>query len=113
MNYVPSRISGLLMVASAALTGGDAKRAWHIFCRDRYNHASPNSAQTEAACAGALGLQLAGDAWYFGERYHKPTIGDAVREIEDADIIKANCLMYGAAVLCLVICVIIRYLLVG
>ena len=113
MNYVPSRISGLLMVASAALTGGDAKRAWHIFCRDRYNHASPNSAQTEAACAGALGLQLAGDAWYFGERYHKPTIGDAVREIEDADIIRANCLMYGAAVLCLVICVIIRYLLVG
>ena len=95
MNYVPSRISG------------------HIFCRDRYNHASPNSAQTEAACAGALGLQLAGDAWYFGERYHKPTIGDAVREIEDADIIRANCLMYGAAVLCLVICVIIRYLLVG
>ena len=113
MNYVPSRISGLLMVASAALTGGDAKRAWHIFCRDRYNHASPNSAQTEAACAGALGLQLAGDAWYFGERYHKPTIGDAVRKIEDADIIRANCLMYGAAVLCLVICVIIRYLLVG
>ena len=113
MNYVPSRISGLLMVASAALTGGDAKRAWHIFCRDRYNHASPNSAQTEAACAGALGLQLAGDAWYFGERYHKPTIGDAVREIEDADIIRANCLMYGAAVLCLAICVIIRYLLVG
>lgn len=113
MNYVPSRISGLLMVASAALAGGDAKRAWHIFCRDRYNHASPNSAQTEAACAGALGLQLAGDAWYFGERYHKPTIGDAVREIEDADIIRANCLMYGAAVLCLVICVIIRYLLVG
>ena len=91
----------------------DAKRAWHIFCRDRYNHASPNSAQTEAACAGALGLQLAGDAWYFGERYHKPTIGDAVREIEDADIIRANCLMYGAAVLCLVICVIIRYLLMG
>ena len=113
MNYVPSRISGLLMVASAALTGGDAKRAWHIFCRDRYNHASPNSAQTEAACAGALGLQLAGDAWYFGERYHKPTIGDTVREIEDADIIRANCLMYGAAVLCLVICVIIRYLLMG
>ena len=113
MNYVPSRISGLLMVVSAALTGGDAKGAWRIFCRDRYNHASPNSAQTEAACAGALGLQLAGDAWYFGERYHKPTIGDAVREIEDADIARANCLMYGAAVLCLVICMTIRYLLVG
>ena len=113
MNYVPSRISGLLMVASAAFTGGDAKGAWRIFCRDRRNHASPNSAQTEAACAGALGLQLAGDAWYFGEFYHKPTIGDAVREIEDTDIIRANCLMYGASILCLVICVVIRYLLVG
>ena len=67
MNYVPSRISGLLMVASAALTGGDAKRAWHIFCRDRYNHASPNSAQTESVCAGSLGIQLAGDASYFGK----------------------------------------------
>ena len=85
------------MVVSAALTGGDAKGAWRIFCRDRYNHASPNSAQTEGGLCRALGLQLAGDAWYFGERYHKPTIGDAVREIEDADIARANCLMYGAA----------------
>ena len=113
MNYVPSRISGLLMVASAAFTGGNANGAWRIFCRDRRNHASPNSAQTEAACAGALGLQLAGDAWYFGERYHKPTIGDPVRDIEAADIIRANRLMYGASVLCLVICVIIRYVLVS
>ena len=113
MNYVPSRISGLLMVASSAFTSGNAKEAWRIFRRDRYNHASPNSAQTEAACAGALGLQLAGDAWYFGERYHKPTIGDPMRNIEDADIIRANCLMYGASILCLVICVVIRYILVG
>ena len=113
MNYVPSRISGLLTVASAAFTGGNANRAWRIFCRDRYKHASPNSAQTEAACAGALGLQLAGDAWYFGERYHKPTIGDPVRDIEAADIIRANRLMYGASILCLVICVVIRYALVG
>ena len=113
MNYVPSRISGLLMVASSAFTSGNAKGAWRIFRRDRYNHASPNSAQTEAACAGALGLQLAGDAWYFGERYHKPTIGDPMRDIEDADIIRANCLMYGASILCLVLCVVIRYILVG
>ena len=113
MNYVPSRISGLLMVASSAFTSGNAKGAWRIFRRDRYNHASPNSAQTEAACAGALGLQLAGDAWYFGERYHKPTIGDPMRDIEDADIIRANCLMYGASTLCLVLCVVIRYILVG
>ena len=113
MNYVPSRISGLLMVASSAFTSGNAKGAWRIFRRDRYNHASPNSAQTEAACAGALGLQLAGDAWYFGERYHTPTAGDPMRDIEDADIIRANCLMYGASILCLVLCVVIRYILVG
>lgn len=108
MNFLPSRISGLFMVAAAGWTGGDVKGAWRIFCRDRKNHASPNSAQTEAACAGALGLQLAGDAWYFGEQYHKPTIGDALREIEDQDIIRANRLMYGAAILCLVVCVMIR-----
>lgn len=108
MNFLPSRISGILMVLASFFTGGDIKGAWRIFCRDRKNHASPNSAQTEAACAGALGLQLAGDAWYFGERYHKPTIGDPVREIEDQDIVRANRLMYGAAVICLIVCVLIR-----
>ena len=113
MNFLPSRISGILMVLAAPLVKLDGKNAWKIFKRDRLCHASPNSAQTEAACAGALGLQLAGDAWYFGERYHKPTIGDPMRDIEDADIIRANCLMYGASILCLVLCVVIRYILVG
>lgn len=104
LNYLPSRLSGLLMVAAAAVTGMDARGAMRIFLRDRRKHASPNSAQTEAACAGALGLRLAGDAWYFGELYHKPYIGDAVRAIEDKDIIRANRLMYGASILCLMLC---------
>ena len=103
-NFLPARLSGLLMLAAGALLGMDGKNGWKIFCRDRYNHASPNSAQTEAVCAGLLDLRLAGDAWYFGELYHKPTIGDALRPIEPEDIPRANRLMYMASVLTLVVC---------
>lgn len=91
------------MVAAAGLTGLSAKNAWKIFKRDRYNHASPNSAQTEAAMAGALGVQLAGDAWYFGTLYKKKTIGDALRPVECEDIRRANRLMYASAGLLLIV----------
>ena len=96
-NYIPSRLAGLLWVAAAAFTHNDAKGAWKIWRRDRRNHASPNSAQTESACAGALGVQLAGPAYYFGEYYAKPTIGDALRPIEPEDILRANRMMYVAS----------------
>lgn len=101
-NYLPSRIAALLWIAAAALTGNDAKGAWRIWRRDRRNHASPNSAQTESACAGALGVQLAGPATYFGEYYDKPTIGDAARTIEPKDILRANRMMRVASVLGLI-----------
>ena len=96
-NYLPSRLAALLWVAAAAFTHNDAKGAWKIWRRDRRNHASPNSAQTESACAGALGVQLAGHAYYFGEYYAKPTIGDALRPIEPEDILRANQMMYVAS----------------
>jgi adenosylcobinamide-phosphate synthase len=96
-NYIPSRLAALLWVAAAAFTGNDAKGAWRIWRRDRHCHASPNSAQTESACAGALGVQLAGPAYYFGEYYPKPTIGDALRPIEPQDILRANRMMYVAS----------------
>ena len=96
-NYIPSRLAGLLWVAAAAFMHNDAKGAWKIWRRDRRNHASPNSAQTESACAGALGVQLAGPAYYFGEYYAKPTIGDALRPIEPEDILRANQMMYVAS----------------
>ena len=96
-NYLPSRLAALLWVAAAAFTHNDAKGAWKIWRRDRRNHASPNSAQTESACAGALGVQLAGPAYYFGEYYAKPTIGDALRPIEPEDILRANQMMYVAS----------------
>ena len=89
-NYLPSRIAALLWVAAAALTGNDAKGAWRIWRRDRRNHASPNSAQTESACAGALGVQLAGPATYFGQYYDKPTIGDAADNVHMQDILYAE-----------------------
>ena len=79
LNYIPARLSGALMSAAASFCGLDAGNAWKIFLRDRRNHSSPNSAHTEAAAAGALHIQLAGNAYYFGKLYEKPTIGDPPR----------------------------------
>ena len=110
-NYLPSRIAALLWVAAAALTGNDARSAWRIWRRDRRNHASPNSAQTESACAGALNVQLAGPAYYFGQYYPKPTIGDAVRPIEPEDIRRANRMMYAESLLALALGLVIRGIL--
>lgn len=86
LNYIPARLTALLMVPAAALCGLSGKNAFRIWKRDRRKHKSPNSAQTESACAGALGVELAGDAVYFGELHHKPTIGDKTRPIEPRDI---------------------------
>ena len=105
VNYIPARLTGLAFAAAACLIPGmSGKNAFKIWRRDRRNHKSPNSAQSESACAGALGVQLAGDAWYFGELYHKPAIGDDLRPIEPEDIPRANRLMYVASVLTLVAC---------
>ena len=111
-NYIPARITALAMVVSSFFTGFDGKNAWKIYLRDRHNHASPNSAHPESACAGALNLQLAGDAYYFGKLYKKKTIGDDNREIEAEDIPRACRLMYGTAVICLVVFEGIRTILV-
>lgn len=102
-NYLPSRLAAVFWIAAAGLTGQDAPNAWRIWRRDRRNHASPNSAQTESACAGALGVQLAGPAYYFGEYYNKPTIGDAKRPTEPRDILRANRMLFAGAGLALVL----------
>lgn len=100
MNFIPARISAVAMIFVSYILGGfvqeiSGKNAVRIFRRDRFQHASPNSAQTEAVCAGALSVELAGDAYYFGKLYQKPTIGDALREIKPKDICYANWLLYG------------------
>ncbi|WMJ84961.1 adenosylcobinamide-phosphate synthase CbiB [Oscillospiraceae bacterium LTW-04] len=108
MNYIPARISALLMIASAWLCRFDAENAWRIFKRDRYNHKSPNSAQSESVCAGALGIILGGNAVYFGKLVKKPTIGDALRDCERQDIGRVNRLMLCTAVLGLLMVILIR-----
>lgn len=102
VNFIPARISAYLMIAAAFIGGRqfDGKNAYRIFKRDRFNHASPNSAQTESVCSGALRVQLAGDAVYFGKLVKKKYIGDGLREIEYEDIKRANRLMYITAFLC-------------
>ena len=110
-NYIPARISALLMLAAGTFLGLDGKNGWKIFKRDRYNHASPNSAQTESVCAGLQGLRLAGDAWYHGVLHKKKFIGDPLREIEPEDIPKACKLLYGTAFLSLGVFATVKFLI--
>ena len=110
VNYIPARLSAWLMILASAITHMDWKNAKKVFLRDRYNHKSPNSAQTESVMAGALDVQLAGDAWYFGKLCKKPTIGDAIREIEPEDIRRSHTLLYMTAVLALVVFEVVKVL---
>ena len=109
VNFIPARISAILMILSCAFLGKDynGKNAYRIFKRDRFNHASPNSAQTESVCAGALSIQLAGPASYFGKRYEKPFIGDKLRDVELMDIRRANRLMILTSLLCELISIVV------
>ena len=103
LNFLPARIAGVLMCLGAAAAGYDGKNAWRIFLRDRKNHKSPNSAHTEASCAGALQLRLAGPNYYFGRLVEKPAIGDGQRPIEALDILRAGRILYATAFLALLL----------
>ena len=94
LNYIPARLTALFMALVAYRPG-----LFRFIFRYCHQHASPNSAQTEAVCAGALQVQLAGDAWYFGKKHEKDTIGDPIRDIEPRDILRSEKLMIGTEVL--------------
>lgn len=125
VNYLPARLSAWAMIVATYMlamierfdrrgkqhVSYSGKDAMRIYLRDRYNHASPNSAQTEAVCAGALQIQLAGDAYYFGKRYKKPYIGDSIRAVEIEDIKRANQLLYGASFVSFFVFVMIRLII--
>ena len=111
-NFIPARLSALFMLAAGFFMRLDVKNGWRIFRRDRCNHASPNSAQTESVCAGLLGLRLAGDAWYHGVLHKKDFIGDAKREISPEDIPRACRLMYAAAALALFVFALVKAILI-
>lgn len=113
LNFIPSRLTALVMILSSFILKTDGRNAWKIWRRDRFNHASPNSAQTESVCAGALGIMLAGDTFYFGKLYHKKTIGDNTRPIENEDIRRANSLMYCTSAIMLAIAVVFRIIVWG
>lgn len=108
LNFIPARLCALTMIVASALCKMDAPRALRIWQRDRFQHASPNSAQTEAVMAGALGIQLAGDAWYFGKRVIKPTIGDPIRPVEAKDILRSHRLLYVTSLLLLLGAITVR-----
>lgn len=110
-NYIPSRVSAYLMIAASFVLKMDYKNAYKIFKRDRYNHESPNSAQTESVCAGALNIMLGGGNYYGGILVSKPTLGDGNRDVEAEDIQKANKLMYATSFLCFIMGIIILRLI--
>ncbi len=96
VNYIPARLSAYLLILASAFKGLNYKNAYKIYRRDRYKHSSPNSAHTEAVVAGAFGVKLAGDAYYFGKLVKKDSIGDELREVDTEDIALVNSLMYMA-----------------
>ncbi len=110
-NFIPARIAALIMLVASAFLRLDFSGAVKIYLRDRKNHKSPNSAQTESVCAGALRVQLAGAASYFGQLVPKPTIGDAIRAIEPKDIVVTNQLMYLTSILAVIIVITVRGLI--
>jgi adenosylcobinamide-phosphate synthase len=111
VNFIPAIISAHIMIAASFITGLDYKNAYRIYKRDKRNHSSPNSAKTESVCAGALNVQLAGDAYYFDKLVKKQTIGDSNRTIQIEDIPTANRLMYATAIMAVIIMLGIRQLL--
>ena len=113
LNFIPSRLTAIAMIISAYILGFNGRNAFKIWKRDRRKHASPNSAQTESVCAGALEIRLAGDAYYFGELHKKEYIGDDNRPVENEDIKRANKLMYCTTIIVLIISLIFRAFVFG
>ena len=111
VNFIPARIGGCLMVVSAGIAQYSIWNAWKIFKSDRKKHSSPNAAQTESACAGALKVALSGDNYYFGKLVHKPQIGEAIRPLEAGDIGRSNILLYITAFLMVIIVLLIRLII--
>jgi len=112
VNFIPAIISAYILIAASFITGLDYKNAYRIYKRDKRNHTSPNSAKTESVCAGALNVQLAGDAYYFGNLVKKKTIGDNNRTIQINDILLTNRLMYATAIIAVVVMCGIRLVII-
>lgn len=115
LNFIPARLCAWVMIFASYLPSKDhefdGSHAKEIFLRDRFNHASPNSAQTESVCAGSLRIRLAGDAWYFGKLVKKKYIGDDLRPVEIEDIPRANKLLYRTSWTLMGLCAVVETVL--
>ena len=107
-NYIPARVTGIIIVISSFILRYDYKNSFKIYKRDRYNHTSPNSAHPEAAMAGALDVQLGGANYYFGKLVEKPTIGDKIKEIEIKDVDGTVRILYLSAFISYLIMILVR-----
>lgn len=107
-NYIPARFAAIMWIIASGISGYSMKDSYRVWKRDRRKHSSPNSAQTEAACAGALGIQLAGPAYYFGTHYDKQYIGDKKRAVEPEDIRRTDRIMHVGALISLVVFMTVR-----
>ena len=110
-NYIPARITGILIILSSFVLRYDYKNSLRIYRRDRYNHTSPNSAHPEAAMAGALDIQLGGANYYFGKLVEKPVIGDKIKEIEIFHVGETARILYMSAVMGYIIIILIKFIL--
>ena len=110
-NYLPSRLAALLMIVAAGLGGFSTTEAWRVWHRDRRKHTSPNSGQTEAVMAGALGIVLGGASSYGGREVVKPTLGDFRRPIELEDIRRSQKIMWLTTLLMLMLIIALRVFL--
>ena len=108
LNFIPARLTALFMIIASKLLGLDSGNAIKIWRRDAGKHLSPNSGNPESACAGALDIELGGDAYYFGKRYEKATLGNPIREPEAEDILNAIKLMELSSIISLIFFVLIR-----
>jgi adenosylcobinamide-phosphate synthase len=113
LNYIPARITAFALIPAAAfICRLDVKNCMRVMLRDRLNHSSPNSAHSESAVAGALGVQLGGTTSYFGKLVDKPTIGDPLRKLEKEDILRSIRIMYATAIIGLVLgCMVFVFIL--
>jgi len=111
LNYLPARMTAVLMCLACLFTGLDAQNAWRIVKRDHANHKSPNCAWSEAAAAGAMHIQLGGTHDYFGKPVEKPSIGDADRPVQPSDIRSTCRLLYAASLLMLLVIVLLAVIL--
>ena len=111
-NFLPAIIASYIMMLGAFILKLDYKNAYKIYNRDKNKSSSPNSCKTESVAAGALDIELLGDAYYFGKLVKKETIGDNIREIRIEDIKLMNKLMYATSILSLIIFSFIRFLII-